>query len=69
MKCNCRGLNYIQPKSKWTSPPKATVVLCKKAVKPKNVIKIKLADNPKDIVIRFSDKETLVKSLRELLGT
>jgi|GEM_PF-5940514 len=33
-----------------------------------NFIRIKLDGNDKDIIIKFSDKETLIKSLRELLG-
>ena len=60
MTCTCNRLNYVQPKPVPASE--------KKAAKPKNVVKIKLADNPKDIVIRFADKETLLKTLRELLG-
>ena len=33
-----------------------------------NFIKIRLADEPKDIVIKFQDKETLIKLLREIIS-
>jgi len=63
MNCEkCDRLNYIKPKS-LPCPP----VRVRKKPAPKNVIKIKFADNPKDIVVRFSDKETLLKTLREML--
>ena len=65
MTCKCNRLNYVEPK-RTVAPLKNTPHPKKTA--PKNIIKIKLADNPKDIIIKFSDKETLLKSLRELLG-
>lgn len=63
MICGRNSLNYIQPKNVST----ASKMSCKKNPLPRNIIKIKIADNPKDIIIKFSDKETLLKTLHELL--
>ena len=66
MTCKCKHLNYIEPKqpSHATVKPKPP----RKPPAPRNIIKVKLADNPKDIVIKFADKETLLKTLREILA-
>ena len=55
-------LNYVKPAE---VKPKRV----KKPAARQNMIKIRLCDNPKDIVIKFADKETLLKSLRELLNS
>lgn len=62
MICKCNQLNYLP---KYLPAP--SKIPKRKPATPKNIIKIKLADNPKDIIIKFPDKETLLKSLRELL--
>ena len=62
-------LNYVKPDVK---PAEAVEKLkpprVKKPAVRQNMIKIRLCDNPKDIVIKFADKETLLKSLREVLN-
>ena len=69
MKCKCNQLNYVHPKIEIRSAGQSQRVLTKRKPPTRtNMIKIRLADNPKDIVIKFSDKETLIKSLREILG-
>ena len=57
------GLNYVRN----ACLPNTSRAPRKPAAR-QNVIKIRLSDNPKDIVIKFADKETLIKSLRELFG-
>ena len=57
-----RELNYIRSGSIVRKEKRAV------ARKPRNVIRVRLEDNAKDIVIRFADKETLIKSLREMFN-
>ena len=58
-----RDLNYVEARAVVRKSKGAT----SKRKRP-NVIRVRLEDNAKDIVIRFADKETLIKSLREMFN-
>lgn len=58
---NAKNLNYIVPPP---APPEKKSALKKPTRPSKNVIRIRLDGVPKDVVIRFGDKETLLGALK-----